>query len=67
MSVWRDIRCDVNASDECWDRRNGGPQGFESERQLRAMGRKSGWTYSPATGDICPACATPDKEKGAGQ
>lgn len=55
MSVWRELRCDANVSDECWDRKNGGPGGFETESQLRSQARKSGWIRNNGE-DICFAC-----------
>jgi hypothetical protein len=56
VSVWKDIRCDANLSEDCADNVNLGPQGFETAGELRAQGRKHGWTYRADVGDVCPAC-----------
>jgi hypothetical protein len=56
MSIWKDIRCDANMAEDCADRVNAGPKGFESVAALRAIGRKVGWTYWSGVGDVCPAC-----------
>lgn len=56
MSVWKDIRCDLNRSPDCFDMTNHGPQGYETAAELRKIGRSAGWTQRAGVGDICPAC-----------
>ncbi len=57
MSVWKEIRCDVNADDNCADHRNETPMGFDSAAALRKDGLRSGWRVVKDVGDVCPSCA----------
>ena len=63
MSVWKDIRCDANASPDCHDNTNRNVQGFEPVATLRKMARKAGWTYRAGVGDICPSCRKTGSKK----
>ena len=54
MSVWKELRCDVNG-DNCLDNLNNGPKGFVSATDLRKQGRVAGWVRRDGD-DICPRC-----------
>lgn len=55
MSVWKEIRCDVNGP-KCYSERNDGPMGFDTPGAMRREGKRQGWRYINGR-DICPNCA----------
>jgi hypothetical protein len=57
MSLWMEIRCDVNRSTTCWDIHNRmvSDGGFNRAQVVRRA-RSKGWSVERNGDATCPAC-----------
>lgn len=57
MSIWMEVRCDLNLGQSCWDATNKMvEEGGWNRTTILARARKLGWRFTPSGGAHCPAC-----------